>query len=94
MMSLIMDAFHASQMKKPIPTPPMSISAATMASQESPIPMRRPEKIYGAAAGRVMLGEVLQAVEPDHPGDVSRSPRRDVSHPHGGIDDNGPHSRL
>jgi len=39
------EEFHASQMKKPMPTPPVSISAATIASQERPMPMRSPVKI-------------------------------------------------
>ncbi len=39
------DEFHASQMKKPMPTPPISISAAMIASHDSPTPMRRPEKM-------------------------------------------------
>ena len=55
MMSLMREEFHASQMKKPMPTPPMSISAATMASQDRPIPMRKPVKMYGAAAGIMIL---------------------------------------
>ena len=38
-------------MKKPMPTPPISISAATIASHDRPIPMRSPVKMYGAAAG-------------------------------------------
>ena len=42
-------------MKKPMPTPPISISAATMASQERPMPMRSPVKMYGAAAGIMIL---------------------------------------
>ena len=45
MMSLMCEEFHASQMKKPMPTPPISISAATMASQDRPMPMRRPVKM-------------------------------------------------
>ena len=49
------EEFHASQMKKPMPTPPVSISAATMASQLSPMPIRKPVKIYGAAAGTITL---------------------------------------
>jgi len=51
MISLMCEEFQASQMKKPMPTPPISISAATIASQDSPIPMRKPVKMYGAAAG-------------------------------------------
>ena len=39
------EEFQASQMKKPMPTPPVSISAATMASHERPTPMRRPVKM-------------------------------------------------
>ena len=39
------EEFHASQMKKPMPTPPVSISAATIASQDRPMPMRRPVKM-------------------------------------------------
>ena len=49
------DEFHASQMKKPMPTPPVSISAATMASHARPMPMRKPVKMYGAAAGSMIL---------------------------------------
>ena len=45
MMSEMRELFHASQMKKPMPTPPISISAATMASQLRPTPMRRPVKM-------------------------------------------------
>jgi hypothetical protein len=45
MMSLMRELFQASQMKKPMPTPPISISAATMASHDRPTPMRRPEKM-------------------------------------------------
>jgi hypothetical protein len=45
MMSLMREEFHASQMKKPMPTPPISISAATMASHDRPMPMRRPVKM-------------------------------------------------
>ena len=45
MMSLMREAFHASQMKKPMPTPPMSISAAMIASHDRPTPMRRPVKM-------------------------------------------------
>ena len=48
------EEFHESQMKNPIPTPPMSISAATIASHDRPMPMRRPVKMYGAAAGSMM----------------------------------------
>ena len=55
MMSLISELFHASQMKKPMPTPPISISAATIASHERPMPMRSPVKMYGAAAGSMMV---------------------------------------
>ena len=51
MMSLMRDEFHESQMKKPMPTPPVSISAATIASQAMPMEMRSPVKMYGAAAG-------------------------------------------
>jgi hypothetical protein len=32
-------------MKKPMPTPPISISAATIASQDRPMPMRNPVKM-------------------------------------------------
>ena len=39
------EEFHASQMKKPMPTPPISISAATIASQDRPMPMRSPVKM-------------------------------------------------
>ena len=39
------EEFHASQMKKPMPTPPISISAATIASHDRPMPMRRPVKM-------------------------------------------------
>ena len=45
MMSDRRDEFHASQMKKPIPTPPVSISAATIASHERPMPIRKPVKM-------------------------------------------------
>ena len=45
MMSGRRDEFQASQMKKPMPTPPVSISAATMASHDSPMPILRPEKM-------------------------------------------------
>jgi len=45
MISLICEEFQASQMKKPMPTPPISISAAMMASHDRPMPMRRPVKI-------------------------------------------------
>ena len=45
MMSGSLDEFHASQMKKPMPTPPVSISAATMASHDRPMPIRRPVKM-------------------------------------------------
>ena len=55
MMSLMRDEFHASQMKKPMPTPPISISAAMIASHDRPTPMRRPEKMKGAAAGSMIL---------------------------------------
>ena len=51
MMSLIREEFQASQMKKPMPTPPISISAATMASQDRPMPMRRPVNMCGTVAG-------------------------------------------
>ena len=44
-MSESREEFHASQMKKPMPTPPVSISAATIASHESPMPMRSPVKM-------------------------------------------------
>ncbi len=54
-MSGMRDEFHASQMKKPIPTPPVSISAATIASHERPMPMRSPVKMYGAADGIMIL---------------------------------------
>ena len=45
MISEMCDEFQASQMKKPMPTPPISISAATMASHDRPMPMRRPVKM-------------------------------------------------
>ncbi len=45
MMSERREEFHASQMKKPMPTPPVSISAATMASQDRPTPILRPVKM-------------------------------------------------
>ena len=54
MMSLMRELFHESQMKKPMPTPPISISPATIASQESPTPIRSPVKMNGAAAGSMM----------------------------------------
>ena len=45
MISLISELFHASQMKKPIPTPPINISAAMIASHESPMPIFSPVKM-------------------------------------------------
>lgn len=57
MMSLMRELFQASQMKKPMPTPPISISAATMASQDRPTPMRSPEKMKGAAAGSMIFAK-------------------------------------
>jgi hypothetical protein len=45
MMSLMREELYWSQMKKPMPTPPSSISEATIASQLMPTPMRRPVKM-------------------------------------------------
>src|SRR5690606_20782882 len=44
-MSEMRDELYWSQMKNPTPTPPSSISEATMASQLMPMPMRRPVKM-------------------------------------------------
>ena len=54
MMSLIREEFQASQMKKPIPTPPVSISAAMIASQERPMPMRKPVNMCGTAGSMIL----------------------------------------
>ena len=54
MMSLMRELFHESQMKNPIPTPPISISPATIASHESPTPIHKPVKMNGAAAGNMI----------------------------------------
>ena len=45
MISEMCEEFQASQMKNPMPTPPISISAATIASQDRPTPMRSPVKM-------------------------------------------------
>src|SRR3954462_11378728 len=57
MMSLMREEFHAPKKKKPMPTPPISISAAMMASHDRPTPMRSPEKMKGAAAGSMILAK-------------------------------------
>src|SRR5262249_44586406 len=47
--------FHSFQTKYPIPVPPISISAATIATHALPIEMRRPATIAGAAAGKITV---------------------------------------
>src|SRR4029453_12745542 len=47
--------FHLFHTKSPIPVPPISISAATIATHALPIEMRRPATIAGAAAGRITV---------------------------------------
>ena len=46
--------FHSSQTQKPMPTPPVSISAATMTSQAVPTDSRTPVSMYGSTAGSRM----------------------------------------
>jgi len=58
------ELFHASQMKKPMPTPPISISAATIASQERPTPILRPVKMYGTVAGSMILKKYSKGERP------------------------------
>ena len=60
MISLISELFHASQMKKPMPTPPISISAATMASQDRPMPIFSPVKMYGTEAAYRVIDRCIQ----------------------------------
>ena len=43
--------FHSSHTQKPMPTPPVSISAATMTSQAMPRLRRNPVNMFGNAAG-------------------------------------------
>ena len=58
MMCLTFRLFHSSQTQKPMPTPPVSISAATITSQAVPTDKRTSVNIYGNTAGnniRVMI---------------------------------------
>ena len=46
--------FHSSQTQKPMPTPPVSISAATITSHAMPIESLTPVNMYGSTAGKRM----------------------------------------
>ncbi len=76
-------------MKKPMPTPPVSISAATMASQERPMPMRRPVKMYGAADGIMIFQKNSSWLSRSTARDVAII-LRDVADADGGVDDHRP----
>ena len=54
MMCCTLRLFHSSQTQKPIPTPPVSISAATMTSQATPMERRTPVSMEGSVAGNRM----------------------------------------
>ena len=71
MMSLMREEFHASQMKKPMPTPPISISAATIASQRQADADAQAGEDVGRGGRQHDLEEVLDAVQADHLGDVA-----------------------
>ena len=62
------DEFQSSHMKKPILTPQVSISAATTASHDRPIPIRNPGKMQGPAQHRYDVAVVR--------GDVANTNRR------------------
>ena len=51
MMCSTLRLFHSSHTQKPMPTPPVSISAATITSQAMPIDRRTPVSMYGSTAG-------------------------------------------
>ncbi len=55
------EEFHASQMKKPMPTPPVSISAATMASQDEADADPQAREDVGRGRGHHDLAEELDA---------------------------------
>ncbi|MNP86429.1 hypothetical protein D3C76_1866600 [compost metagenome] len=49
-----MRLFHSFQIQKPIPRPPVSISAATITSQAMPMERRTPVRTAGNTAGNRM----------------------------------------
>ena len=51
MMCSTLRLFHSSHTQKPMPTPPVSISAATITSHATPIDSRTPVSMYGSTAG-------------------------------------------
>ena len=53
--------FHSSHTQKPMPTPPVSISAATITSHATPIDKRTPVIMYGSTAGKRIFLNIVHS---------------------------------